>query len=160
MRKTNTSNGIFHADLMLEFPSQFVTRTFSTWIMNKVGLEQLLVVAGFLMPDFFEVDEYLFWDQGVAECYSRVERIYTEFGDDPVTIERVSNRICLGDFLLLSADEACDNDRLLEAFAHVIREFWGRALRDRFPDRQYQFEIANDLYGEDGLCITFWRVRS
>lgn len=144
---------------MSRFPSRTAARTFSEWVANHVGLEQLIGLAGFLSPDFFEVDGHLFWDWYVVERLEQIHPLRTPFGDDPATVERYFNTMNLGEFFLASADDAVHREDLLRAFGQVLREFWGHALQVRFPDRQYQFEIAPDLFKEEGLCLTFWRVR-
>ena len=144
---------------MSSFPSGTGARTFSEWVANHVGLEQLLGLSGFLCPDFFEVDGHLFWDRYVAERLEQIHPLHTPFGDDPATVERYFNTINLGEFFLASADDAVRRQELLEAFGYILCHFWGQALRVRFPERQYQFEIGSDLFKEEGLCLTFWRVR-
>lgn len=84
---------------------------------------------------------------------------FTSFGNDPRTVERYYNLVNLEEFFLAAADEAVERDDLIEAFGRVLEHFWGLALRTRFPDRVYGFEIARDLYAEEGLCLTFWRER-
>jgi hypothetical protein len=160
MSRLIRSPGLFEVELMSRFPSRTAARSFSEWVANHVGLEQLLGLAGFLCPDFFEVDGHLFWDRNVAERLQRSRSLVTPFGDDPTSVERYFNTINLGEFLLASADDAVHRDDLLWAFGDVLRTFWGQALRDRFPDREYEFEIAPGLFQEEGLCLTFWRVRS
>jgi len=159
MKLGSRSRGLLEPELMLRFPSGTGARTFAEWVANHVGLEQLLGLAGFLCPDLFEVDGHVFWDRYVAERVEQTRPIHTPFGDDPATVERYFNTINLGEFFLASSDDAVHQEDLLQAFGQVLREFWGRALRARFPERQYEFEIAPDLFTEEGLCFTFWRVR-
>lgn len=144
---------------MSRFPSGTAARTFSEWVANHVGLEQLLGLAGFLSPEFFEVDGHVFWDRYVAERLEQMRALDTPFGDEPAVIERYFNTINLGEFFLASADEAVDDDQLLHAFGHVLREFWGHALRVHFPEAQFRFEVSRNLFNEEGLCFTFWKVR-
>jgi hypothetical protein len=144
---------------MSHFPSGTGATNFSDWVANHVGLEQLLGLAGFLSPDFFEIDGHLFWDEHVAERLKELTSFQTPFGDDPATVERYFNTINLGEFFLASADDAVFRDELLQAFGNVLREFWGLALRARFPNRKYEFEIGRGLFGEEGLCFTFSMVR-
>lgn len=158
MSLMNTSRGILQPDLMLKFPSGTAAQTFAEWVANHVGLEQLLGLAGFLSPEFFELDGHVFWDRYVAERLEGLGPLQTPFGNDSVTVERYFNTINLGEFFLASADDAVHQEDLLYAFGHVLQEFWSQALRVRFPDRQYQFEIATDLFKEEGLCFTFWRA--
>ena len=148
--------GVLTTDIMLKFPSGTAAATFSNWVANHVGLEQVLGLAGMLDPEFHEVKGHLFWHRRVAEHLERVP-LNTPFGDDHATVERYFNTINLAEFFLLSADQAVHQQELVEAFGRVLQHFWGTALRARFPDREYRFEIASDLFNEEGLCLTFWQ---
>lgn len=150
--------GVLAAEIMLKFPSGTAVPTFSEWVANHVGLEQLLGLAGFLNPEFYEVRGHLLWDRHVSERLEEASPS-TPFGDDPTTVERYFNTINLAEFFLLSADDAVHNEDLVAAFGQVLRNFWGTALRMRFPDREYCFEIAYNLFKEEGLCLTFWQKR-
>lgn len=67
-----TYRGILGEGIMLAFPSGTAAATFPEWVANHVGLEQLLGLAGFLDPTFYEVKGHVFWDRGVAEDMERV----------------------------------------------------------------------------------------
>jgi len=151
--------GILASDIMLKFPSGTAVSAFPEWVANHVGLESVLGLAGFLDPEFFEVNGHVFWDQHVAERLAQVQ-ISTPFGDDSTTVERYFNTINLAEFFLAAADAAVHCDDLIHAFGLVLQQFWSRALRERFPDHQYRFEIVHDLFQEEGLCLTFWRERA
>lgn len=47
--------------------------------------------------------------------------------------------------------------RLCHLFAEQITRYWKRALSDAFPEKVFQFEIADDLLDEYGVCLTFWQ---
>ena len=153
-----THRGFLAPDIMLKFRSGTGAPTFPEWVANHVGLEQTLGLAGFLNPELYEVKGHVFWDRHVAERLEQM-RPSTPYGNDPTTVERYFNTLNLGEFFLLAADEAVHQQDLVEAFGQVLREFWGMALRARFPDRRYCFEIASDLFDEEGPCLTFWQER-
>jgi len=159
IRQISESAGLLDRDLLLKFSTMPYAGTFSTWVGNCVRLWEVLGIAGFLSPDFFEVGEYLFWDLDVAERIAQTDPRVLPFGDDPCAFERHFNTINLARFFLTSGGKAVEQDELIHAFGRVLRHFWGLALRDRFPERRYEFEIAHGLRGEEGLCFTFWRVR-
>jgi hypothetical protein len=145
-------------EIMQLFPSGTAVPTFPEWVANHAGLEQFLCVAGMLNPSFHEVKGLLVWDKRVVDCLDKVEP-GTPFGNDPETIERYFNTINLVEFFLMGADEALDREGLVEAFGEVLRYFWSLALKVRFPDRRYRFEIADGLFKEEGPCLTFWQDR-
>lgn len=145
--------------------------TFGDWVANQVNLEQLLCVAGFLAPPFYEVNGCLFWDRKVARALAsklaRKEEWKTRYGSDPETIERYYNLVALEEFFfggsfdeaVLQEGDVVEEVDLVQPFGKVLEHFWGQELRARFPDRVYRFEIAEDMYDEDGLCLTFWQDR-
>ncbi|MBX3276134.1 MAG: hypothetical protein KF729_38130 [Sandaracinaceae bacterium] len=145
---------------MQQFPSGTAAATFSDWVANHVGLEQVLGLAGFLAPEFVEVKGHTFWDRQVGEDLDKRQELSTPFGSDPVTIERYYNILNLGEFFLAAADQAVYQEDLVEAFGGVLQHFWSLALGTRFPERVYRFEVAHDLFDEEGLCFTFWQDRS
>jgi hypothetical protein len=153
-----TRYGILRPEIMMGFPSGTAAATFPEWVANHAGLEQLLCVAGMLDPPFHEVKGLVVWDKHVADRLERVEPS-TPFGSDPQTVERYFNTINLTEFFLMGADDALEQDDLVKAFGRVLQHFWALALRSRFPDRTYRFEIADDLFKEEGPCLTFWQER-
>lgn len=155
-----TYQGVLATNIMQQFPSATAAATFPDWVANHVGLEQMLGLAGFFAPEFVEVKGHLFWDRHVGEELAKLVEVSTPFGSDPETVERYYNVINLAEFFLAAADRAVHQDGLVEALGRVLQHFWGSALQARFPDRTYRFEVARDLFGEEGLCLTFWRVRS
>lgn len=144
---------------MQQFPSGTAAATFGDWVANHVGLEQVLGLAGFLAPEFVEVEGHLFWDRQVGEDLDKLEELSTPFGSDSETVERYYNTVNLGEFLLVAADQAVHREALVENFGRVLHHFWRLALSTRFPDRVYRFEVAQDLFDEEGLCLTFWQER-
>jgi hypothetical protein len=153
-----THCGNLTTDIMLKFPSESAAATFPEWVANHVGLEQLLGLAGFLDPDFYEVKGHLFWDRRIGERAGQIALV-TPFGNDAATVERYFNTLNLAEFFLLAADEAVHRVELVEAFGRVLQHFWSMALKTRFPKRTYRFEIASDVFNEEGLCLTFWQER-
>lgn len=141
------------------FPSGTAAATFPEWVANHAGLEQLLAIAGLLNPPFYEVRGLVVWDRHVAERLEKV-RPTSPLGDDLGSVERYFNTVNLTEFFLMGADSALENDELVEAFGEVLRHFWGAALKARFPDREYRFEIAAGLSKEEGPCLTFWQQRA
>jgi hypothetical protein len=151
-------SGILATDIMSKFPSRTAAATFGDWVANHVGLEQVLGLAGFLAPEFIEVKGHLFWDRHVAEDMERASPC-TPFGNSPETVERYFNMVNLAEFFLLAADDAVHRQELVESFGRVLQHFWSMALQAKFPDRVYRFEVAPNLFDEEGLCLTFWQER-
>ncbi len=152
--------GVLPTKIMQQFPSATAAATFGDWVANHVGLEQVLGLAGFFAPDFFEVKGHLFWDRHVGDDLTKVAESSTPFGSDAETVERYYNIVNLSELFLAAADLAVHQEDLVEAFGRVLEHFWSLALRTRFPDRVYRFELGRDLFDEEGLCLTFWQDRS
>lgn len=149
------TDGLLSTELLQLFPSKsaWEGEIYGTWIPNFVGLEQFLAVAAFLDPEFFRARECTFWDRRVAE------NITFQKMEDLTEAERYMNHLNVEEYLLLAADEALEVRELVEAFARTISTFWNRALKRRFPEHVYCVEVAEDLFDEIGLCVTFSRVR-
>ena len=50
--------------------------------------------------------------------------------------------------------------KLCHLFAQLIKKYWTLALAEAFPDRCFEFEIADDLLDEYGVCLTFWEIEA
>jgi hypothetical protein len=48
--------------------------------------------------------------------------------------------------------------RLAHLFAQQVTKYWTRALSECFPEKVFQFEIADDLFDEYGVYLTFWQL--
>ena len=155
---TESNRRPLQPEIMALFPSGTAAPTFAEWVANHAGLEQVLGVAGMLSPSFYEVNGVVVWDKHVAEQLQDAE-LTTPFGGDATTTERYFNVLNLAEFFLMSADEAVERTELVRAFGSVVEHFWQLALVDRFPDRRFLFEIKEDLFNEEGLCLTFWQQR-
>lgn len=90
--------GLLVPGLMKDFPSRTVAGSFGDWVANHVSLEQLLGVAGWLSPEFVEIQGHVFWDCESARILGRDRVLSTPFGDDPVTVERYGNIVNLVEF--------------------------------------------------------------
>lgn len=154
-----THPGALPTDILQRFPSGTAAATFGDWVANHVGLEQVLGLAGFLSPELVEVGDCVLWDRCVGRDLEAKARLATPYGADLETVERYCNLVNLGEFFLASADQAVHEEDLVRAFGRVLEHFWSRSLRARFPDRVFRFEVAEDLFDEEGLCLTFWQER-
>ena len=148
------TKSVLPPEIMNHFPSGTGLPTFSQWVANLVALEQLIGVAGLLAPAFYEVGNYVFWDEAVAKSLDG-KSASTPFGDDPESVERYYNVLNLEEFFLSSADSSLADEELVLAFGHVLQHFWGLALRVAFPERTFMFDVLRDPFDEDGICLTF-----
>jgi hypothetical protein len=151
-------SGILDPGIMSLFPSGTQTESFADWVANFAGLEQCLALGGMFWPSFFEINGLIFWDGDVARKIER-DGPASRFGDDPVAVEKYWNIFNLIEFHLMAADGAQSEPQLVEAFGRLLQHFWSRALAERFPGRRFEFEIGENMFDEDGLCLTFWQVR-
>jgi hypothetical protein len=139
-------------------PSDYPIKSFGNYVANCVPLQHVLAVAGLLIPEFVSLHDHVLLRQNLKDSDLEKTHFTTRFGADKRTVERYYNLTSIEEFFLLAADESSQYEHMLKTFAHVLEHFWGIALSDAFPNRRFEFEIANDLYDEEGLCITFWQV--
>jgi hypothetical protein len=150
---------------------------FFSYVGNLVSLEQAISVAGVLSPDFIEVEGHVFWLpdaqqydpqkfrlKGLVESESGVMEQSTSRRD----VERYRNVFSISQFFSKWEDApgrpifrvglSEEDYRLCRLFAEQISRYWRRALSDSFPEKVFQFEIADDLLDEYGVCLTFWQT--
>ena len=53
--------------------------------------------------------------------------------------------------------EILENETLLRAFGETLRFFWSLRLKELFPEKDFIFEIGDNIAGEEGLAITFYQ---
>lgn len=159
------------------FVSDIGTGEFFSYVGNLVSLEQAISVIGLLSPDFIEVEGHVFWLpdaqqydpqkfhlKGLVETESSVLEQSTTRRE----VERYRNIFSINQFFSKWEDApgrpvfkvglSEEDYRLCHLFAEQITRYWSRALSDSFPEREFQFEIADDLLDEYGVCLTFWQA--
>lgn len=150
---------------------------FFSYVGNLVSLEQAIAVLGVFSPDFIEVEGHVFWLpdaqqydpqkiqlKGLVESESGVMEQSTSRRD----VERYRNVFSISQFFSKWEDApgrpifrvglSEEDYRLCRLFAEQISRYWRRALSDSFPEKVFQFEIADDLLDEYGVCLTFWQT--
>lgn len=158
------------------FASDIGSGEYFSYAGNLVSLEQAISVLGLLSPDFIEVDGHIFWLPD-AERYDPQKfllkgLVETEAGaleqsTSRRDVERYRNTISINQFFSKWEDApnrpvfkvglSEEDYRLCHIFAKQISSHWRRALSDSFPEKAFQFEIADDLLDEYGVCVTFWQ---
>ncbi|MBJ9978335.1 hypothetical protein IAE35_23195 [Pseudomonas sp. S75] len=168
--------GNISKDSLSLFASDIGSGEFFSYVGNLVSLEQAISVLGLLSPDFIEVSDHVFWLPnahqydpqkfhltGLVETESSV----LELSTSPRDIERYRNIFSVNQFFSKWEDATGrpvfkvglseEDYRLCHLFAEEITKHWRRALSDAFPEKGFQFEIADDLLDEYGVCLTFWQ---
>ncbi|KWU52453.1 hypothetical protein [Pseudomonas palleroniana] len=158
------------------FVSDIGSGEFFSYVGHMVSLEQAISVLGLLSPDFIEVNDHIFWLPnakqydpqkfnltGLVETGSIVLKQSTLRRD----VERYRNIFSINQFFSKWEDApgrpvfkvglSEEDYRLCHLFAEQITRYWKRALSDAFPEKAFQFEIADDLLDEYGVCLTFWQ---
>jgi hypothetical protein len=159
------------------FVSDIGSGEFFSYVGHLVSLEQAISVLGLLSPDFIEVDGHIFWLpnaqqydpqkfhlKGLVETESSVLEQSVSRRD----VERYRNIFSVNQFFSKWEDSpgrpavkvglSEEDYRLCHLFAEQITRYWKYALSDTFPDKAFQFEIADDLLDEYGVCLTFWQL--
>ena len=158
------------------FVSDIGSGNFFSYVGHLVSLEQAFSVLGLLSPDFIEVSGHVFWLpnaqqydpqkfhlNGLVETESSVLEQSTSRRD----VERYRNIFSINQFFSKWEDApgrpvfkvglSEEDYRLCHLFAEQITRYWKRALSDAFPEKVFQFEIADGLLDEYGVCLTFWK---
>lgn len=159
------------------FASDIGVGEFFSYVGNLVSLEQAISVLGLLSPDFVEVDGHVFWLPNAQQYDSQKKclkgLVETEAGaleqsTSRKDVERYRNIFSINQFFSKWEDSpnrpvfkvglSEEDYRLCHLFAEQIARYWKRALSDCFPEKVFQFEIADDLLDEYGVCLTFWQL--
>lgn len=153
-------NSLVDVDLLKEYPDYDPCLTdFSNYVANYVNLESLIACAGLFAPEFIEYNDRIYLganivcDKEFKPDFSLAQKIA---GLSKSDIQKYTNMFELGSFYLLASSQALDNDILFDEFAKIIHYFWDRRLKELFPSRSFHFILEEDMYGEQGLCLTFY----
>ena len=65
----------------------------------------------------------------------------------------------LSDFFLLSASPSIQDDTLVDAYGNMLHFFWKLRLQTLFPEEDFVVELSEEIEGERGLAITFYKKR-
>lgn len=158
----NIYNGLIKKELLKEFSSYYAgLDSYFNYVGNHVTLEGVLACAGLFSPDFIEIDNRIYLLENLAfkneneiqQYFSLAKNIV---GNNPIEIQKYINRLELGNFFLMAKSPALDNDKLFDKFAETIQCFWQQRLTLLFPNRNFDFLIQEDLFGEEGLNLTFY----
>ncbi|MBT0625447.1 hypothetical protein KIH32_16120 [Pseudomonas fluorescens] len=159
------------------FVSDIGSGEFFSYVGHLVSLEQAISVLGLLSPDFIEVNGHIFWLPN-AQQYGpqkihlnrlvETESSMLEQSTSRRDVERYRNIFPISQFFSKWEDApgrsvfkvglSEEDYRLCHLFAEQITRYWKRALSDAFPEKVFQFEIADDLLDEYGVCLTFWQL--
>lgn len=158
------------------FVSNIGSGEFFSYVGHCVSLEQAISVLGLLSPDFVEVDGHVFWLPNAQEYdpqkfhlkgLIQSESSVLKHSTSRIDVERYRNIFSINQFFSKWEDApgrpvfkvglSEEDYRLCHLFAEQITRYWRRALSDIFPEKAFQFEIADDLLDEYGVCLTFWQ---
>lgn len=159
------------------FSSDVGAGEFFSYVGNLVSLEQAIAVIGLLSPDFVEHDGHVFWLptvqqydpqkymlSGLVEAKTgRLER-----GSSRRDVERYRNNFSVSQFFsrwesapdrpIFKVGLSEEDYRLCYIFAEQLKKYWRVALSECFPEKKFEFEVADDLLDEYGVCLTFWQI--
>ncbi len=158
------------------FASDIGTGEFFSYVGNLVSLEQAISVLALLSPDFIELDGHVFWLPNAQQYDPKkiplTGLILTEAGvlqksESRRDVERYRNIFSINQFFskweetsdrpVFKVGLSEEDYRLCHLFAEQVARYWRSALSDCFPERDFQFEIADDILDEYGVCLTFWQ---
>jgi len=153
----NKIDKILSGEIFEWYPNKYPFKSFINSVANFIDINGVISVAGLLSPQFVSINNCIFLKENVEKKLKEGKHISSPYGNDLKTIERDHNLFNLDEFFLFAADDACDDIRLVKKFGELLEYFWSRRLKELYPDKSFKFELAEDLYDEDGLCLTFWQ---
>lgn len=131
-------------------------KTLMNHATNACGIDESLALAAVFWPKLVEVEGCVF----MAEFYTQpFSDLMKQFQEDKTRIERWVNAWSLADFFLLSSSPSVQDDTLISAYGDVLRFFWTLRLQTLFPEENFIVELAEEIEGERGLAITFYKER-
>lgn len=117
------------------------------------GVELAAAFSKLFWPDFIEVGGCVV----LAEQYNpqSFDAWRAQFGEDRSRTEEMVNHVHMYD--LFPNDSNPDADQGVAAYlASVLIRCWAAALREAFPDRDFEFSLATEP-DDYGPTVTFWQ---
>jgi hypothetical protein len=149
-------NGLLELKLLDTFSSGFpVENGYFGYISSCVGLEGTLACAAFFAPELIEYEGAILLASNID---NDVGNISTRFGSSKKQIEQYNNLVCLSEFFAFSEGESTDDDLLMDEFGKVIVHYWTNHLKQVYPGKLFEFLLDENLFDEDGLCVSFFEV--
>ncbi len=127
---------------------------------NKYTLIDYLLVSSVFCPELLEINNAVF----ISEFYGRTDytTLSRECNNDETLMEKMINTKLLSDFFLLGGnfDEvANENEVLLMKFGSILKFFWQNWFSRKFPKRNFEIEVGQNLFPEEDLAITVYQKR-
>lgn len=163
--------------LLSLFASDIGTGEFFSYVGNLVSLEQAIAVLGVLSPDFIEQDGHVFWLPTIQQYDPQRNNlsglVETKAGQleknfSRKDVERYKNNFSVSQFFskwesapdrpVFKVGLSEEDYRLCHIFAEQLKRYWKLALFECFPEKKFEFEVADDLLDEYGVCLTFWQI--
>ncbi|MEY9973248.1 hypothetical protein ABH966_003632 [Lysinibacillus sp. RC46] len=159
MASYKLNKGIVDNQIFEEFEEQKGVSLFNH-SANCCGIDDFLAIAYTLCPDIIEINGYIFisdlLDAEGENAFERIRRLEEQFNGDKIKIEQWVNSRSLGDFFIGSYNQSMENDKIIDEFSKVLIYFWGKRVKELFPNKNIIIEIGNEIMGELGLSITMY----
>ena len=148
---------ILNEDVFEWYPNRYPFKSYINSVMNFVDMNGVIAVAGLFAPEFVEQKGHVFLKENIKTRLEKNKLFPCPLGKDKITTERYYNLFNLEEFFILTADETSSDLRMVKKLGGLLMYFWGRRLKELFPEKRFKFEMEEDLYNEHGFCITFWQ---
>lgn len=66
------------------------------------------------------------------------------------------NTCSIGDFFVGCNDQLMDDNTVLNMFGESLVFYWGKRVKELFPEKNVVVKLSENLMGEYGLCITMF----
>jgi len=149
------------------FFSDIGSSEYFSYVGNMVSVEKSLGVMAILSPDFLLREDHILWTSDSGEYNETKYPLSNKVYKTRKERERYRNNFPVSQFFLKWEDDPRVDGRgfkvglveeehqLCHIFAKELSKHWHRRLKELFPDREFEFEVADDILDEYGVCMTF-----
>lgn len=104
----------------------------------KLTLPDWVAVARLFRPRFVEISGCILWDRAYEP--NNFQSWQSEVDGNPTAIETVLNRVRLWQLIEVDGEE---DEQAILALARDVEFFWRAALRENFPDKEFEVSIID-----------------
>ena len=141
--------------LLKKFKEDYPVPSYFSYVAHFTNIEDIFAVAGILGPDFIEYEGGIYLKENVY-CDEKIN-LDKRFGNSKLELELYNNLFCVTGFFTYGGGDLLETPGFIDEFGSLLCKFWSQRLNQLYPDRCFEFKLEDDLFYEDGLCLTFFQ---
>jgi hypothetical protein len=153
----NISKSIVDTATLTKFKGGYPVPSFFSYVAHFINIEDILAVAGILGPDFVEYNDGIYLKEHV--CSEQGIHLAEHYGKSLAELEQYNNLFCVSDFFTYGGGDLLEAPGFIDELGRIMKIFWGQRLEQLYPKRCFEFRLEDDLFDEDGLCLTFYQTK-